>query len=153
VENRQHRRPLWIGLLACALAPTILLVMGLVASGQQFMIPIEVVLVVSLPASLLATCLVAWPYALWLRHRHKLSSLRICLAGTIVGALVLASFNFYLNWFPDMRDHSFAFQVALTSARKGLIGGALIGLVASAALSVGAGIPIRRIERAQQDSI
>ena len=144
METPQHRRPLWIGLLACAIAPSILLVVDLLGSYESVMIPVEVVLIVSLPASFLATYLVAFPYVLWLRRRHKLSWLRLCIAGALVGAGVLGAFNFYMNWFPEMRDHQLAFSIALKSAGKGALSGSILGAIASAALAVGSGIPIRR---------
>ena len=149
MDTPQHSRPLWIGLLACALTPTFLLVVELMGSSARVMIPVEVVLVVSLPASLLATYVVAWPYALWLRRRGKLSSLRLCAAGILAGAAVLAAFNFYMNWYPQMQDHSLAISIALQSARKGATGGAVLGLLSSIALVVGAGIPFRRSGRAK----
>jgi len=147
METLQHCRPLWIGLLACALTPTILLVLELMASPERVMIPVAVVLVVSLPASLLATYLVALPYTLWLRRRGKLNSVRICVAGMIAGAAVLAGFNFYMNWYPQMNDHAFAFSIALESAKGGIAGGAILGLLASAALVLGAGVPFLRSKR------
>lgn len=149
METPQHSRPLWMGLLACALTPTVLLVVELMGSSARVMIPIAVVLVVSLPASLLATYVVALPYALWLRRRGKLSSLRLCVAGVLAGAAVHAAFNFYMSWYPQMRDHSLAISIALQSARRGATGGAVLGLLASIALAVGAGIPFRRSERAK----
>lgn len=88
MSSSQHTRPLWIGLLACALTPTILLVMELMASYERVMLPVEVILIVSLPVSLIATYVVALPYILWLKRRSLLTSLRICIAGLLVGALL-----------------------------------------------------------------
>lgn len=153
METVQHRRPLWIGLLACALTPTVLLVVELMGSSARVIIPVAVVLVVSLPASLLATYAVALPYVLWLRSKGKLSSLRLCVAGLLVGAAVLAAFNFYMNWYPQMRDHLLAISIALQSARKGATSGALLGLLASIALVVGAGIPFSHSECAKPSAL
>jgi amino acid transporter len=153
METPQHRRPLWMGLLACALTPTALLVVELMGSSDRVMIPVMAVLIVSLPASLLATCLVALPYTLWLRRRERLSSLRLCVAGVMAGAAVLAAFNFYMSWYPQMRDHSLALSIALQSARRGATGGALLGLLASMALVVGAGVPFRRAGRAKSGAV
>lgn len=143
MSSSQHTRPLWVGLLACALTPTILLVMELMASYERVMLPLEVVLIVSLPISLIATYVVALPYILWLKRRSLLTSLRICVAGLLVGGAALAAFNFYMNWYPQMRNQSFAMHIALVSAGKGALSGSLLGFIASVALVFGAGIPIR----------
>lgn len=148
MTSLQHKRALWIGLLACALTPTVFLVSTLLMSSDRYVVPVVAVLIVSLPLSLLATYCVAFPYILWLRRRRWLSALNLCIAGALVGALVFASFNFYMNWFPQMNDRSFAFDIAMTSARKGLFSGALIGALSSVALSAGAGIRFRPIGRA-----
>lgn len=153
MASSQHKRSLWIGLLACALTPTIFLVSTLLMSADRYVVPVLAVLIVSLPLSLLATYCVAFPYVLWLRHRRWLSALNVCIAGAVVGALIFGAFDFYMNWFPQMNDHSFAFDIAMDSARKGLFSGALIGLLSSVALCVGAGIRLRAIGRATPEKV
>src|SRR4249919_2172105 len=143
MERSQHSRPLWLGLLACASLPVLLLVALLLGSPERVMIPVELVVLFSLPVSLLATCCVALPYALWLWRRGKLNAIRLCIAGALVGGIVMALFNYDMNYFPQMNDQTFARQIALNSAIKGGVSGAVLGLLSAIALCVGAGITIR----------
>jgi len=145
MTNDQHARPLWIGMIACALFPTLVIevLFQFSAEKNMMMVPDLLVVIIALPVSLFAVVSVALPYTLWLRRLGKLNAIRLCIAGALVGAAALAVLNFYTNYYPEMNDQKFMIQTALKSALASTVPGAIIGFLSSVALCVGAGITIR----------
>ena len=143
MQQSQHSRPLWIGLLACALLAPALLA-GLEAmSADSIMIPPPLVFLVGVLISGTATALVALPLVLWLRKRGKLNAVYLCVGGVLIGAISFAAFTFNQSYFPQMNDRSWALRVAAQAALNALVPGSILGLVSAAALCVGAGITMR----------
>lgn len=143
MEHAQHARPLFIGVIAGAVSPTLLATL-LESSPDRIMVPPLLVVLVALPISLAASTIVGLPLALWLRSKGQLTAIRLCLAGVLVGAVVMAAFNFEMNYWPQMKDQSFAKQIAWNSAISGILPGAVFGAMSSVAFCLGAGIAIRR---------
>ena len=143
MKHSQHTRPLLFGVFFSALAPTLLLSALLMISPERVMIPVLLVVLVAFPVSLAASVLFALPYAMWLRSKGWLSAIPLCVAGLVIGAIVMATFNYQMNYWPQMNDQSLAGWIAWNSAQKGAASGAALGAISAAAFCMGAGIKIR----------
>jgi len=143
MNHPQHSRPLMLGVLAGAVVPTLLLSALLMVSPDRVMIPVLLVVVIALPISFAASFAAGLPLALWLRSRGWLSAIPLCAAGLLIGACVMATFNYQFNYWPQMNDQSLARWIAWNSAKKGAVSGAVLGCIAAAAFCFGAGIAVR----------
>jgi len=96
----QHKRPIWLGVLAAALAPWLFVVCWalVAASGADtaadFLALAALTFVLAVPISLAAMLVAGLPYVLWLRSRGWLTWLSICSGAAAIGALALACFTF-----------------------------------------------------------
>jgi hypothetical protein len=129
--------------MAGALAPAFLAATLLVLSPERVMIPVLPVALIALLISLAASVIVGLPLAIWLRSKEQLTAIRLCIVGIIVGAIVMAAFNFQTNYWPQMNDQSLAKWIAWNSAMKGGLSGAIFGAISSIAFCLGAGIAVR----------
>ena len=132
-----------LGVLAGAIAPTLLMSVMLIVSADRVMIPLLLVVVIAFPIAFVASFIAGLPLALWLRSKGWLSAVPLCGAGLLIGACVMAIFNYQMNYWPQMNDQSLARWIAWNSAKKGAASGAVVGCVASAAFCLGAGIAVR----------
>ena len=140
MTNDQHTRPLWVGMIACALCPTLVLevLFQFSAEKNMMLIPDLLVIIVALPVSLIATLCVALPYSLWLKRRGKLNAIRLVIAGVLAGAAAYAAFSFYNAYYPEMNDQIFMLKMALKTAIAATLLGAFLGFLSAVALCVGA---------------
>lgn len=143
MDNLQHSRPLFLGVLFSALVPALMIYLILMTSAEKIIIPVLPAFLITLFVSLTASVVVGLPFALWLRSRGWLTAIPICSAGLIFGAIVMASLNYQANYWPQMNDNSLAVWIAWSSAKKGAIFGAILGVISAAAFCFGAGIRIR----------
>jgi hypothetical protein len=143
MKHLQHSRPLLFGVLAGALAPAVLEAALLALSPERVMIPVLSVALIAFLISLAASAIIGLPLALWLRSKEWLTVISLCIAGLIVGAIVMAAFNFHANYWPQMNDQSLAKWIAWNSAMKGALSGAIFGAISSIAFCLGAGVAVR----------
>ena len=143
MDRSQHTRPLWIGLIASIVFVPALMALLMLFSSQRVMIPPLLVLLMGLFISTPVAVLVELPLALWLRSRGRLSAINLCLAGALVGAVVLGLYSLHSNYWPQMNDQALARWIAQQAALKALLPGGIYGLLSAAAFSVGAGLTIR----------
>lgn len=97
MDRSQHTRPLWIGLIASIVFVPALMALLMLFSSQRVMIPPLLVLLMGLFISTPVAVLVELPLALWLRSRGRLSAINLCLAGALVGAVVLGLYSLHSN--------------------------------------------------------
>lgn len=112
-------------------------------SPDRVMIPVLPAALIAFLISLAASAMIGFPLALWLRSRGRLTVIPLCVVGVIVGAIVMAAFNFQTNYWPQMNDQSLAKWIAWNSAMKGALSGAILGTISSVAFCLGAGIAVR----------
>lgn len=140
----RNRRPLVVGVLAsgtcCAMVVGIALLgdPGYKYLGMWLAWPIAFVI------GSLAAAIVGVPLVIWLRRRQRLTAILICASGVLAGAMLLGGFNGWLNYWPQMLDQGYALAVALQSAGRTAMHGAVIGLISAVGFCWGAGIPNRR---------
>lgn len=144
MTDGQHKRPLWVGMITCALCPILVLevLFQFSAEKNMMLVPDVIVILFTVPVSLMATFGVALPYTLWLKRRGKLNAVRLGIAGAVAGAATYAAFSFYSVYYPEMNDHAFMLETALTTALAATPPGAALGFFSAVALCLGAGIPI-----------
>lgn len=143
MKHVQHSRPLFLGVLAGALAPAVVATTLLALSPERIMIPALPFALIALLISLSASATIGLPLTLWLRSKGRLTTIPLCLVGVIVGAIVMAAFNFQTNNWPQMNDQSLAKWIAWSSAISGAKSGAVLGAISSVAFCLGAGIRVR----------
>ena len=137
MKHPQHRRSIWLGSLAAAIAPPVcILVPEMFRLSDRgsigYLLSNSVIfLTVAAPVSLVAMICIGLPYVLWLRSRGRLSAIAVCVGSTVIGVAVFALITWALSW--DHRLPGLA-QIGL--------GGAL-GLAAGVAFSLAAGLTIR----------
>ena len=97
MTDGEHARPLWIGVIACALCPTLALevLFQFSAVKHMMLVPDVVVILVAVPVSLMATFGIALPYTLWLKRHGTLNTIRLGIAGALASAATLCGFSFY----------------------------------------------------------
>lgn len=140
----QNRRPLIIGVVASATCCSLLVLMTVLGAGHNF-IGLWVIAVIAFAAAGLVSAVVGVPVAIWLRKQEKLSLLPLCIAGALAGAVLLGSINGWSNYWPQILDQTHAITMALKSAGRAAVSGALIGVVSAVAFCLGAGVPFRRL--------
>lgn len=143
MDRPQHSRPLWIGLVASIVFVPALMALLMVFSSERVMVPPILVLLMGLFISTSVALLIELPLALWLRSRGRLSAINLCMAGALVGALVLGLYSLHSNYWPQMNDQELAHWIARQAALKALLPGGIYGLLSAAAFSAGAGLTIR----------
>jgi len=139
----QHRRPLSIGVGASATCCTLLVLVTALCAGHNF-ISLWVIAVIAFAAGGLVSAAVGVPAAIWLRKREKLAFLPLCVAGALAGGILLGAINGWSNYWPQMLDQTHAITLALKSAGRTAVAGALIGLLSAVAFCLGAGVQLRR---------
>jgi len=138
---RQHTRPLWLAAVISPWAAPIafmlyfaghdLLQFGTLAFRNWAEVTFNALLLM-LPGSYAATCLLGLPYILWLRTRHALSIPSVCAGATIAG--LLAAFVY-----------AWAFGVEDAAPDPVLIRtGVVTGLACGLSFCVLAGVRLRR---------
>jgi len=143
METAQHSRPIWIGLIACALfVPSLMAILQMFSAERSMIAPV-LVFIVGVMISGSATLLAATPIVLLLRRAGWLNVIALCVLGTAVGALALGMFAFTDNQYPQMNDQTFARWIARQAALKAMVPGAIYGFLSASALCVGAGVAFR----------
>ncbi len=133
MEHSQHKRPLWLGVMASAFAPwlCILVVMAFTRASSDtftdFLVFCALAFVLAFPVSLLATLILGLPYALWLRSRGAFSSLSICIGAAAIGAAAIS----YFTWLVE--------SDATIVDPLDLLAGVGFGLISGVAFCIGAG--------------
>jgi TPR repeat protein len=155
---RQHKRPLWIGLLACAVTPPViycaltkilLLRLPFLADSVQVWRILGLFFLIGMFFSLAMTFSVGLLVIIFLKRFFRLSAVYVCIAGTLSGAL----FAFLLQRSSQLQSHS-TIQLPLHYALSGISLGVIemaawVGLLATGALCLVSGIPICSIRRDQ----
>ncbi len=158
METLQHRRPLWIGLIACAFTPpvmysaltwfTLLRLPFLMATNQAVEV-IALIFLVSLVFSLVMTFSIGLIAALVLKKMFRLSAVHLGVIGVLAGAL----FGFLMHRGAQLRAAATP-QLLMAHASQGNALGAMtmpawVGLVAASVLCLVAGIPVLAVRRDQ----
>lgn len=120
----QHTRSLWFGAL---IAPWVVPVGYPAIILMQYPEPglvglIGLFILFGLPFTYLLTALVAIPAILWLRNRNKLSALKLCVLGAVIGPLGLYG---YLTLWDGLDQQHFELSKTLGMASMGLISAAV----------------------------
>ena len=133
MEQSQHKRPIWLGVVASAFAPwlCVLSVMAFTRASSDtftdFVVFGALALVLAFPVSLLDTLTLGLPYALWLRSRGFFSSLTICIGASVIGAVAFS----YFTWLVES-DSTIVDPFTL-------LAGMGFGLISGVAFCIGAG--------------
>jgi|GEM_PF-1186881 len=152
MEMRQHGRPLWIGLAACAITPplvylalaklTLLRFPFLMASAQAYIVMALIFLVV-LVLSSVATFSIGLLAVIGLKKAFRLNAIYICGLGILTGALL----GLLLSQTAGLHTTPTAHLPLPTVVNRSLLGAmampAWVGLIAAVALCLASGIPIR----------
>jgi TPR repeat protein len=158
METLQHRRPLWIGLIACAFTPpvaysaltwfTLLRLPFLMATNQAVEV-IALIFLVSLVFSLVMTFSIGLIAVLVLKKMFRLSAVHVGVIGALMGALL----GFLMHRGAQLRaaatPHLFMASASHGSALGAAIMPAWVGLVAASVLCLVAGIPVFSVRRDQ----
>jgi hypothetical protein len=154
----QHKRPLWIGLLACATTPpavycliALLRLPFLIVSAQAGPI-LGLIFLVGLIFSLAMTFSLGLLVVLFLRKIFRLNALLVCAAGAVAGAL----FAFLVSRVEEgstavilqVQPPSMLNVMTLEMMEKS----ALVGLLAAVVLCFVSGIPIRSVRLSEGPS-
>jgi hypothetical protein len=137
MKHPQHRRSIWLGSLAAALAPRLcVLVPELFRLSDRgsigYLLSNSVIfLTVAVSVSLVAMLCIGLPYVLWLRSRGSLNAITVCIGSVVSGVAVFSLLTGALSW--DHRSPGLS-QIGL---------GAALGLAAGVAFSLAAGLTIR----------
>ena len=133
MDQSQHKRPIWLGVVASAFAPwmCVLVVMAFARASSDtftdFLVFGALAFVLAFPVSLLATLTLGLPYALWLRSRGFFSSLTICIGASVIGAVGFS----YFTWLAESDS-------TIVDLHK-IVAGLGFGLVSGVAFCIGAG--------------
>lgn len=158
MKMHQHRRPLWIGLLACAMTPpavycgiakiTLLRLPFILATVQARQM-MGLIFAVGLMFSAAMTFSIGLLVVVGLKKIYRLNAIYVCIAGALVGAC----FAFLLSRGTDLRTHAtmpFPPAPALNEfTLRGMKIPAWIGFLAAAVLCLASGIPIRSVRKDQ----
>ena len=158
METLQHKRPLWIGLTACAFTPpvvysaltwfTLLRLPFLMATNQAVEV-IALIFLVCLVFSLVMTFSIGLIAILVLKKMFRLSAVHVGVIGALAGAL----FGFLMHRGAQLRaaatPHLFMAPALHGSALGAVTMPAWVGLVAASALCLVAGIPVLSVHRDQ----
>lgn len=158
MEMLQHRRPLWMGLIACAFTPplvysaltwfTLLRLPFLMATHQAVEV-IALIFLVGLVLSLVMTFSIGLIAVLVLKKMFRLSAVHVGAIGALAGAL----FGFLMHGSAQLRaaaaPHLFMASTSNGSALGAVIMSAWVGLVAATVLCLAAGIPVLSVRREQ----
>jgi hypothetical protein len=137
MRHPQHKRSLWLGSLAAAIAPPICILVPEMfrLSGRGsfgYLLSNSVVfLAIAIPVSLVAVICLGLPYVLWLRSRSWLDAIAICAGATVIGAAVFSLLVWGVSW-----DHRLPGLPHI-----GL--GAALGLGAGISFSLATGLTMR----------
>lgn len=133
MELRQHKRPIWFGILLASLAPAVCVsFVGIVSTSRpppltQLLSRIGAVFALATPVSLAAMLLLGLPLVLWLRSRNVLNTGYVCAGAALIGAITFG----LLSWALSSGDR-------LPHASM-LVVGAVFGVVSGLAFCIGAG--------------
>lgn len=142
MNHPQHARPLYFGVLAGALLPVLVMAVSVFFSPERDAVPVSLVLIAAFPLSLTISVLAGLPLALVLRSKGRLTAVPLCLAVMFLCGIIMASFDFHMNYWPDASDRMVGW-VAWDAVWEGALLGAAFGLLAAAGFCLGAGIGIR----------
>lgn len=154
MEMQQHRRPLWVGLIACAITPpavfSVLTELMLLRAPILLVIPqshrlVELVFLTGLIFSSAMTFSLGLIVLLWLKRIFRLNMIYVCAAGAMTGAL----FGYLLGRGEQLRNQA-AFHIPSPPVFNGMTLGTIetsawVGLLAAVVLCVGSGIPMRSV--------
>ena len=138
----ENKRPFSVGVLASGFCCAGLVTIGSMGGAEHRFVGLLVIGVISFLMASLASAILGIPFAIWLLRRKKLSVVPLCIAGALVGAILLAGINGWSNYWPEMNDRSHAVSIAVGSAARTALPGAVIGLLCAAAFCLGSGIPV-----------
>ena len=158
METLQHRRPIWIGLIACIFTPplmysamtwfTVQRLPFLMANHQAIEV-IGLIFLVSFVISLVITLTIGLIAVLALKKMYRLSAIHLGVIGALAGAL----FGFLMHRGAELRAAATP-QLLMAHAAQGNALGAMsmpawVGLVAASVLCLVAGIPVLAVRREQ----
>ena len=145
MKHPQHRRSIFLGSLAAAIAPPVCLLVPEMlrlsdrGSFGYLLSNSAIFLTVAIPVSLAAMLCIGLPYALWLRSRGSLNAISICAGSMVIGVGVFSLLTWTLTW--DNRLPGLL-QMVL-GAGQGLAAGQIVFV----GLAVHASSEVRRFRR------
>ena len=122
---KQHKRPIWLGILAAIVLPAVslpLLIMSTGWSGDSIPDTALGASILSLSTAIgaaPAAVILGVPFVLWLRSRGMLTWLNVCIGAVAIGALALGAIYSLIQWgnpLPGLRQFTYG-------AAFGLVGG------------------------------
>ena len=137
----ENRRPFSLGVLASGSCCAGFLTIGSMEGAAHQFAGLWMIGIISFMVASSASAIVGIPLAVWLKRHQRLSVVPICVAGALSGAVILAGINGWSNYWPEMNDRAHAISIAVGTAMRTVLPGALLGLFCAAAFCLGAGIP------------
>ncbi len=134
MQSPQHRRPLWLGVLAASLAPAIsMILVGLVSASRfpsltKMLRTIGTVFALTTPVALAGILVLGLPLVLWLRSRNALNAAYVCIGAIAIGVIAWAVVGMVITYDHRLPNPSM------------LLVGAVFGLVSGVAFCIGSAI-------------
>jgi TPR repeat protein len=158
METLQHRRPIWIGLIACAFTPPLMYSamtwftlhrLPFLMATHQVAEAIALIFLVSFVFSLVITLSIGLIAVLALKKMYRLSAIHLAVIGAVAGALL----GFLIHRGAELRVAATPQLLMANAAQSNVLGTmsmpAWVGLVAASVLCLVAGIPVLAVRREQ----
>src|SRR5512138_3576679 len=134
VQSSQHRRPLWLGVLAASLAPAVSIIFVGFASASRYppltklLKTIGMVFALTTPVALAGILVLGLPLVLWLRSRKVLNAAYVCIGAIAIGVFAWAVVGWVITYDHRLPNSSM------------LLVGAVFGLISGVAFCIGSAI-------------
>ena len=137
MQSPQHRRPLWLGVLAASLAPAVSIIFVGFASASRYpslikmLKTIGMVFALTTPVALAAFLVLGLPLVLWLRSRNVLNAAYVCIGAIAIGVIAWAVVGWVITYDHRLPNPSM------------LLVGAVFGFISGVAFCIGSAIGFR----------